>query len=477
MTECSSKSSDLVCREARRYALWELSRRAGITREQFDGWKLDCYSDHDVVWIDWGRKKRIDFPVAPPDFWNKLGSQRVEVVFAAWMFPPPTIADSIPNFVVPFSTAPEVEQPLFRAVDSRHVTCSVDLLTSILLTLSRYEETVGGVRDNHGRFPARASLAAQHGFLERPIVDEYGFAFEQAFSYLMPGWTAPEREFRVKLSHDIDQVGFPFRIRPVVGHTIARRNPIATFRDLASALGAGEPSYLKCVRTICALSLERGLDSALYWKSPPCTDHDSGYKLSDSKIQAVIQWAREQGIEMGAHPGYYTYGSPDRLREQFEYVRRAVGKRLIGGRQHYLRWSPTTWEHWEECGFAYDSTVGYADRVGFRAGTCIPYRPWLLGAAREANLLEIPLTVMDATLPAYMGVRTEQQLDTIMRIVARCRVVGGVFTLLWHNASLMERCYGDTYIRLIDSLAGAKRFIWEDELRSRDLELPRTANA
>jgi hypothetical protein len=53
-----------------------------------------------------------------------------------------------------------------------------------------------------------------------------------------------------------------------------------------------------------------------------------------------------------------------------------------------------------------------------------------------------------------------------MAIVAKCRLVGGVFTLLWHNNSLMEPRYGDTYIRLIDRLAGAARFAWEDELRA-----------
>src|SRR5262249_14599496 len=143
---------------------------------------------------------------------------------------------------------------------------------------------------------------------------------------------------------------------------------------------------------------ERRLDSALYWKSSPYSDHDSGYDLFDSKIQAVSRWACENGIELGAHPGYYTYLLQQHLSDQLESIRRAAGTRHIGGRQHYLRWSPQTWEDWEMCGMAYDSSLGYADEIGFRAGTCIPYRPWLLGPGREASLLEIPLTVMDVTV-------------------------------------------------------------------------------
>jgi hypothetical protein len=150
---------------------------------------------------------------------------------------------------------------------------------------------------------------------------------------------------------------------------------------------------------------------------------------------------------------------------------------LIGGRQHYLRWSPTTWEHWEACGVGYDSTVGYADQIGFRAGTCIPYKPWLLGPAREAHLLEIPLIVMDATVATYMSIPEEEQLDRITTLIDKCRLVGGVFTLLWHNASLLEPCYGNTYIQLLDLLAGAKRFAWGDELRRGNADLSKVSCA
>ena len=466
-TQFSGKSTAaLVSREARLYALWELSRRAGISRNQFDAWRIDHRHDRDVIWINGASPQRVELPFAPSEFWDKLGAGQIAIARASWMFPSsPAAQAAIPDFVVPFSNGLRNGQPLFHAEDSTTVTCPVDLLTSLLLTLSRYEEVVSETRDAHGRFPAGASLAGQHGFLERPIVDEYGLAFQQALSYLMPGLSVPVRNLRVKLSHDIDQVGMPFRINPVVGHTLARHNPMATLRDLACLLGAGEPTYLACVRALCRLSMESELDSALYWKSSPYSDYDSGYDLFNHKTQAVIRWAHENGIETGAHPGYYTYHSREKLSEQLKDIRSAIGTNTVGGRQHYLRWSPQTWEDWEACGMAYDSTLGYADEIGFRAGTCIPYKPWLLGPAREANLLEIPLTVMDVTVAGNTS-EPDEQFERIMRIVAKCRLVGGVFTLLWHNNSLMEPRYGDTYMRVIDRLAGAGRFAWEEELGS-----------
>jgi len=114
---------------------------------------------------------------------------------------------------------------------------------------------------------------------------------------------------------------------------------------------------------------------------------------------------------------------------------------------------------------AYDSTVGYARQVGFRAGTCIPYRPWSLRLNRELNLLEIPLIVMDGTLVEHRKLRLEESIETVNRLVSRVEMVGGVFTLLWHNSSLIGAGYNELYTPLLDRLPGASRYDWAEDFR------------
>ena len=48
-----------------------------------------------------------------------------------------------------------------------------DLLGSAFYILTRTEEYLSPVRDPHDRFPASASHALAHGYLHRPVVDEY----------------------------------------------------------------------------------------------------------------------------------------------------------------------------------------------------------------------------------------------------------------------------------------------------------------
>ena len=55
-------------------------------------------------------------------------------------------------------------------------------------------------------------------------------------------------------------------------------------------------------------------------------------------------------------------------------------------------------QHWRMAGATYDSTIGYNETVGYRAGTTQVYKP-----LEMTRLLELPLHVMDTAMfyPAY----------------------------------------------------------------------------
>jgi hypothetical protein len=338
----------------------------------------------------------------------------------------------------------------------------VDLPASIVLTLGRFEETLPGSRDQHGRFSAFSSIAWHEGFLHRPIVDEYGLAFAQALSCLLPAWQPAEKRLRVKLGHDVDDTGAPFLLRSTIAHAVNRGRPLAMLRDLVAAPGGMETAYQALLRRIVMLSLDCGLDAAVYWKASAPGPYDRGYQLQDKRNLALKKALRSRGVEMGIHPSYRTFNSEANFRKELALVRQWLGESELGGRQDYLRWNPETWLLWESLGMAYDASVGYADYVGFRAGTCYPYKPWLFSQQREANLLEIPLLAMDTTLLRYMNLQPEQALSKLLDLVDRCRAVGGVFTLVWHQTNLMKRDHASVYCRLLNHLIASDSFDWRN---------------
>jgi len=277
---------------------------------------------------------------------------------------------------------------------------------------------------------------------------------------LVPQWSPQREPLRVKLSHDLDVLGIPFSLRNTLGHTLLRRAPQASLRDFLALITKRKPVFLNSVVQLAQLSKSHGLDSAFYWKVSPPGENDSGYDLRHLKIMDTLVWLEEGGFENGIHPGYETFRSPQQLRSEVNKAKQCMGNDNFGGRQHYLRWLPETWRHWEACGLAYDSTVGFAELVGFRAGTCIPYRPWLWEENRPANLLEIPLLVMDRTLGYYLKLSPDESFGLVLECIQRCSAVGGVFVMLWHNDSLVNPVYGDLYPRLLERLSGSARFDW-----------------
>ena len=98
------------------------------------------------------------------------------------------------------------------------------------------------------------------------------------------------------------------------------------------------------------------------------------------------------GCEVGLH-GIDAWLDSSRGREELEEIRRLTGVSEIGVRMHWLYYDQQSPVALEQAGAAYDSTIGYNETVGYRAGTTQAYKP--LPATR---LLELPLHVMDTAL-------------------------------------------------------------------------------
>jgi hypothetical protein len=213
---------------------------------------------------------------------------------------------------------------------------------------------------------------------------------------------------------------------------------------------------------LMAVSERHGIASAFYFLATEGTGpFDGRYSIDDPWIRSLMATIHRRGHEIGFHASYETCCDAGRTRAEFDRLRAAatdvgVGQDLWGGRQHYLRWvNPGTWANWEAAGLDYDSTLAFAERVGFRAGTCHEFRPFHLRDRRTMRLHERPLTVMDGTLFEYRQLARDAAAETVFEMARQCRRYDGTLTLLWHNSSLPTSADQRWYAALIEALARA----------------------
>ena len=163
-----------------------------------------------------------------------------------------------------------------------------------------------------------------------------------------------------------------------------------------------------------------------------------------------------QGDELGLHPSYTASEDLGLIAEERARLEGLAGGPVRGVRFHYLRHDAhATLPELDRLGFAYDSSQGYADGPGMRAGLSHPYRPYHLAADRPLDMLELPLVVMDATLAEdrYLGLGADAGLDRAIAVLERAARAGGAVSVLWHN-DRFDPAYARGWDRAYDRLLG-----------------------
>lgn len=361
------------------------------------------------------------------------------------------------------------------AVEEDTIRLGLDLFGSAFFLLTRYEELVTTTRDRRDRFPATASLAFQEGFLDRPVVNEYVELLWSCLSRLFPELRRSERQHRVILSHDVDWPiatlgkSLPQVLRATVGDVAKRKDSVLAARRLESwvqvRLGRFHGDVGNVFDDIMDTSERNGLRSAFFFIASDGTgDIDGAYTVEHPWIRALLRRVHERGHEIGIHPSYRTFRDPCRIRREYLRLRNVcddegISQEVWGGRQHYLRWeNPTTWQGYVDAGIAYDTTLSFADHVGFRSGVCYEYPVFDLKARQVLALRERPLVVMEATLFGErskfgMALSIDAGVELIARLKASCEAYRGDFTLLWHNSWLIQSRMLAAYQEAVQLLA------------------------
>lgn len=369
-----------------------------------------------------------------------------------------------PRLPVIYGESPE--HPDFLLVSENRIHLGLDILGSAFFMLTRYEEAIHQERDALGRFSAHTSLAFQEGFLLRPIINEYLELLWGCLHHLWPRLERKPRDFSIRLTHDVDwplsDSGSPLRplrLMKSAASDVFRGDYELAFRR-ARSLGSLDSDVYNTFDRIMDLSEAHGLSSAFYFIAGHTADRiDGDYSLEHPWIRQLMRTVHARQHEIGLHPSFHTFKDPDQTRAEFQALitvceREGIEQQRWGGRQHYLRWEASqTWQNWHDAGLDYDSTLTFANHVGYRTGVCYEYPTFNLHTREPLALRERPLIVMDGSLFDYMRLGEAEALELILKLKQQCAQFKGAFVLLWHNNSIVTRREIAFYEAMIPALA------------------------
>jgi hypothetical protein len=172
----------------------------------------------------------------------------------------------------------------------------------------------------------------------------------------------------------------------------------------------------------------------------------AAYDVSD--LHEVTEKLRKAGCEVGVH-GIDSWHDAEKGGAERAAVE-AVASGCSGIRMHWLLRDENTPYVLERAGYSYDSTSGYNETVGYRAGTVQVFRP-----PGVQTLLELPLHIQDGALfyPQRLDLTESQAENRCQVLIDQAHKFGGVLTLLWHDRSHgPERFWGEFYKRLVRAL-------------------------
>ncbi|HEM48839.1 MAG TPA: hypothetical protein ENO27_01380 [Caldithrix sp.] len=325
-------------------------------------------------------------------------------------------------------------------ISENKIICGIDIFASSFFLLTRWEENVNKVRDLHHRFPGSESIAFRNNFLHRPVVNEYVNMLWNMLKRLGFQGERRKKDFELVLTHDIDALTY-VSFRTLIGDIIIRRN---------TKLAIEHSKYLyrhdpyDTYDFLMTSSEKLGLKSHFYFMASNYKKkYDTGYYLNRSKFKTIIRKIKKRGHIIGFHPGYYTYDDNSRWSYEKQLLENAIQQEILEGRQHYLRMDVTkTLPIWDKNSMKIDSTLGFADKEGFRCGTGDLFSIFDFLNRKQLQLKERPLILMDGTLRQYQQY-TQAQVSEIIKYYINIgnRYNTGV-TMLFHNSSFFREWKG-----------------------------------
>lgn len=331
---------------------------------------------------------------------------------------------------------------IFRTYSSDSV-CNYDVLAAVFYLVSRYEEYLPFIKDEHARFKAEDSLAYKKGFLEKPVVNIWVEELKVKLLERYSDMAFKEKVFTFVNTIDVDSVfsyvgkGFG-RTLIGFGRDLIKGNFDLCLKRLRVLLGREQDPY-DTFDYIIDLLKRYKVNTIFFVLFGYYGRYDKNISPYNSKFQRLIKELCDYA-KVGIHPSYESFEEPELINGQIKMLKSVLKKPIERSRFHYLRFRlPESYRTLLENSIEGDYSMGYPNYVGFRAGICSSFNFYDLALDFETKLRIFPFAYMDVALKNGLQMSSDEALLKIKSLVDEVEKVKGVFVSVWHNESLSDQ--------------------------------------
>ncbi len=315
-----------------------------------------------------------------------------------------------------------------------------DVLLNAFLLLSGVQEKVITKRDSKGRFPFKDSLQHKYSFVKTPVVTIYFELMAKAMLEAGHSCKVLSHEEPIVFTHDIDQVRSGWFDEIIFNLKKPNVKAIVVIMKLLFQKVFGlEDSYMKGLKRMLHIDKSHGVKAISFLMT------EKSHSDADYKVSELAKKVSFEGQIIGLHPGLHTYADASEFQNQMKKLSAMFpgSEKLV--RQHFLRYDvESTAKIHEDSEVKIDYSLGFVEHIGFRNGICSPFNLFNFEKQQASTVLEVPLFLMEGTLPRYMGMKSwKSKVSAVNEMEKLLQAFNCSFSVLFHNSAFTDGQWRD----------------------------------
>lgn len=315
---------------------------------------------------------------------------------------------------------------------------SFDVFAASFFLIARYEEYLPHVKDIHGRFSPKDSIAYQNGFLQKPVVDIWAYKLLDALKERFTDLEYKQRSYDFISILDV-ATSHCYANRGIVRGFAGLIMDLGTFRlkrvfeRIAVGLNRRKDPYDNFTELI-ALHKKYGVRSNFFFQFADYSKYDKNVSTNSIKFKSLIKYVADYSpVSLAA--SYSSFTDMELLKKEKANLEEVINRPVNNSKMRYNRVDvPETYRNLIAAEFTDDYTMGYTYELGFRAGTCTPFQFYDIPLEVKQPIKIHPFAIHDYALSKFK--KESLILEQVDLLAKQVKAVNGTLITMFSNELL-----------------------------------------